>query len=232
MSLVDILSELEKSSLAVFTISDLKKIFGLKERVAYVYVNRMLKKGFIHKIERGKFTTYEDPFLVCTQLVFPSYISFLSALYLHAKTTQTINEILVATTKRKKGMKIFDMDVRFIKLDPKFMFGFRRVEKGNSYIFLADLEKVIIDSLYLPRYCPLSEIFSAIKDASVEKLLDYASNLEIEAINRRLGYMLELLGIETTLKIKSKVAYKLNPSRKALGKFNPKWRLYVNEVLT
>jgi hypothetical protein len=25
--------------------------------------------------------------------------------------------------------------------------------------------------------------------------------------------------------------YKLNPSLKSLGKFNSKWRLYVNEVL-
>jgi len=231
MGSINILSKLEKSSLGVFTINDLKKITGFKKEVLYVYISRMLKKGYIHKVEKGKFSLSEDPFVVSSQLVYPSYISFLTALYLHGKTIQTINEILVSTSKRKKEMKVFGMKIRFVKLGPKFMFGFKRVEKGNSYVLLADLEKAIIDSLYLPRYCPLSEVFLALKDANIEKLLNYNSRLKIEAITRRLGYMLELIGIKTDLKIKSKATYKLNPSIKSLGKFNSKWRLYVNEVL-
>jgi predicted transcriptional regulator of viral defense system len=231
MSLNSVLSKLEKSSLAVFTVNDLKKITGLKKEVLYVYVLRMLKKGYIHKVEKGKYSLYQDPFIVSTQLLYPSYISFLTALYLHAKTTQTINEIQVATSKRKREMSAFGMKIKFIKLEPKFMFGFKRVEKVNSYIFLADLEKAIIDSLYLPRYCPLSETFSALREANVEKLLSYALKLDEESINRRLGYMLDLLGIKNELKVKSKTVYKLNPSLKSKGKFNPKWRLYVNEVL-
>jgi len=231
MSLTNILSTLEKTGLLIFTINDLKKITGLNEETIYVYVSRMLKKGYIYKIEKGKYSICQDPFIVSTQIVYPSYISFLTALYLHGKTTQTINEIFVATSKRKKEIGTFGMKIKFIKLNPKFMFGFKRIEKANGYIFLADLEKAIIDSLYLPRYCSLTEVFSALKDANIEKLLIYNSKLKIEAINRRLGYMFDLLGIKTDLKIRSKAVYKLNPSLKSLGKFNSKWRLYVNEVL-
>ncbi|MEM2123633.1 MAG: hypothetical protein QXE79_08375 [Candidatus Bathyarchaeia archaeon] len=230
-NMMKILSKLEKSSLAVFTISDLQKIIGKSEKIAYVYLNRMLKRGLIHKIEGGKFTIYEDPFLISTQLVYPSYISFLSAIFLHGKTTQTVNEILVATSRKKGGLDVFGMRVKFVRVNPKFMFGFRRIEKGGSYIFLADLEKAIIDSLYLPRYCPLSEIFNALKDADVEKLLEYASILGVESINRRVGYMLELLGAKTDLKVRGRTPYKLNPVIKSYGKFDSKWRLYINEVL-
>jgi len=231
MNLIDLLFKLEKSGLAVFTVNDLRKLLGLKKNVLYVYISRMLKKGYIFKVERGKYSLYQDPFIVSTQLVHPSYISFLTALYLHAKTSQTINEIQIATSKRKGKMSVFGMRVNFIKLDPKFMFGFRRVEKGNSYIFLAELEKAIVDSLYLPKYCPLSETFLAIKEANVEKLVNYALKINIEAVNRRLGYMLDLLGIRSGLSARTKTVYKLNPSLKSKGKFNSKWRLYINEVL-
>ncbi|MBO3842957.1 MAG: hypothetical protein FGF48_11185, partial [Candidatus Brockarchaeota archaeon] len=213
---------LRESALTVFTVTDLRRITGWSREVAYVYLNRMVKRRLVNKVERGRFTVYDDPFLVSTQLTYPSYISFLSALFLHGKTTQTINEILVATPKRKKSLQSFGMKIRFVKLNPRLIFGFKKVKKGNSFIFLAELEKAIVDSLYLPRYCPLSETFSALRDADVEKTLEYASRFQTEAVNRRLGYMLSLLGTKADLTIRSKTPYKLNPTIKTLGKFDSK----------
>ncbi|MEM3404600.1 MAG: hypothetical protein QXJ17_08700 [Nitrososphaeria archaeon] len=231
MKLEKVLGKLKESKLAIFTINDLLKVTDLSKCVAYVYINRMVNRGLIYKIERGKFTIYNDPFLVSTQLLYPSYISFLTGLFLHGKTTQTINEILVATSKRKNSVESFGLKIKFVKLNPKFMFGFNKVEKGSSYIFLAKLEKVILDSLYLPRYCPLSDVYNALKEADIDKLLMFASELKVEAINRRLGYMLEVLGVRTNLVAQNRTPYKLNPAIKSLGEFNKKWRLYVNEVL-
>lgn len=108
---------------------------------------------------------------------------------------------------------------------------FKKIRKGESFILLAELEKAVVDSLYLPRYCPMSEVFSALKDVDVEKTLELASKFRVEAVNRRLGYMLDLLGIKTDLTVRSKTPYKLNPANRALGRFDSKWRLYVNEVL-
>lgn len=231
VSLERVLMRLRQSSTAVFTITDLRRITGWSRETAYVYLNRMVKKGLVNKVEKGRFTVYDDPFLVSTQLTYPSYISFLSALFLHGKTTQTINEILVATPRRKRSVEAFGMRIRFVKLNPRLIFGFKKVRKGNSFISLAELEKAIVDSLYLPRYCPLSETFNALRDADVEKVLEYASRFQREAVNRRLGYMLSLLGVKSNLAVRSKTPYKLNPAIKALGKFDSKWRLYVNEVL-
>lgn len=69
---------------------------------------------------------------------------------------------------------------------------------------MADLERAIIDSLYFPRYCPISEVFLALKNANMEKLMEYASKLNVEAVNRRFGYMLDILGIKNEIKIKGK----------------------------
>jgi len=226
--IVDVLGE---SRLAVFTLNDILKVTGLSRNVAYVYVNRMLKSNLLYRVERGKFTVYNDPFLVSTQLIYPSYISFFTALFLHGKTMQTVNEIFVASSKRRRGLESFGMKIKFVKLGPEFMFGFEKVEKGRSFIFLAELEKAILDSLYLPRYCPLSEVYHALKDANIERLLEFASKIGVEAVNRRLGYLLDLLGVKTNLAVKTRTPYKLNPTIGSLGKFNSKWRLYVNEVL-
>lgn len=231
MNVGKILDIIRESKLAVFTLNDILKVTGLRRNVAYVYVNRMLKRNLIYKIERGKFTLHNDPFIVSTQLIYPSYISFFTALFLHGKTTQTINEIFVATSKRRKDLESFSMKIKFVKLNPEFMFGFKKVEKGGSFIFLAELEKVILDSLYLPRYCPISEVYRALKDVNVERLHYFASKIKMEAVNRRLGYLLDILGVKTNLTVKSKTPYKLNPAKRSLGKFNNKWRLYINEVL-
>ncbi|MGQ9781092.1 MAG: hypothetical protein ACUVQ8_02395 [Nitrososphaeria archaeon] len=43
------------------------------------------------------------------------------------------------------------------------------------------------------KYCPLNEVYEVLKDANVEKLLELSSKIGVEAISRRIGYMLELL---------------------------------------
>ena len=52
-----------------------------------------------------------------------------------------------------------------------------------------------------------------------------------EAVIRRAGYLMEQLGEKTNLKPSTKTAYLLNPSSGRRGKYEPRWKLYINEVL-
>ena len=231
MNLYQIVEALKNTRRCVFTPDDLCRLTGLTKGDVYVYINRMLRRGLLFRVEKGKVAICKDPFIISSQLVFPAYISFITALYLHGKIQQTINNIFVATSRKRKPLIIFDVEVSFATLKPNLMFGYRKVKKGESYsyISLATPEKAVVDTLYLPRYTRIAYIPPLLKDVDVERLTQYATMMGSEAVIRRLGYLLDLAGIEHALKLGTKTVYKLNPSINARGKVNRKWLLYINE---
>ena len=234
MKSYEIVETLRKSRKAVFTPKDIAKITELKGSEVYVLISRLYKKGMIFKPMKGFISLSQDPFIISSQLYPPAYISFITALYLHGKIQQVIDRIFIVTPRKRNQIRVFGMDVHFITLKRAMMFGYKKVRKGNSYVVLADLEKAIIDCLYLPRYCRIAVMFDILKegaDMDVGRLIEYAKMSKSEAVERRLGYLLDLVGIKHDLRPKNKSTYKLNPSIKAKGEFDSKWRIYVNEVL-
>ena len=235
MKSYEVVETLRKSRKAVFTPKDIAKITGLNGSGVYVMISRLYKRGMIFKPMKGFISLSQDPFIISSQLYPPSYISFITALYLHGKIQQVIDRIFIVTPKKRKQIAaIFEMDVHFVTLKRAMMFGYKKVRKESSYVVLADVEKAIIDCLYLPRYCRLVDVFDILKegaDMDVGRLIEYAKMSNSEAVERRLGYLLDLVGIKHDLRPKNKSTYKLNPSIKAKGEFDNKWRIYVNEVL-
>ncbi|MGQ9787929.1 MAG: type IV toxin-antitoxin system AbiEi family antitoxin domain-containing protein [Candidatus Hadarchaeaceae archaeon] len=230
MRLYELANMLKKSRMAVFSIKDICRYGGLKRDEAYVYLHRMLKKNMIHRIQKGKFSIHADPFVISTQLVTPSYVSFLSALYLHGKFEQAINTIFIVTPIKRPPIGVFGMDVKFVKLKPNLIFGFRKVRKGESYISLAELEKTVADILYLPKYGRINSVAGLMPEVDVQKLKKYAERMG-EAVIRRAGYLLDRAGVGHDLEPRTKTVYKLNPSIEKLGNLNRKWLLYINEEL-
>jgi predicted transcriptional regulator of viral defense system len=230
MRLYELANMLKKSKIAVFSIEDICRFGGLGRDEAYVYLHRMLERNLIRRVQRGKFTVHEDPFAVSSQLITPSYISFLSSLYLHGKLEQSINAIFIVTPVKRAPMRVMDMDVRFVKLRPDLVFGFRKVRKGESYVSLAELEKTVVDILYLPRYARISTVAHLMREVDVQKLERYARRMG-EPVVRRAGYLLDRAGVEHGLKPSTKSIYKLNPSIGSLGSMDKKWLLYINEEL-
>ena len=235
MKSYEVVETLRKSRKAVFTPKDIAKITGLNGSKVYVLISRLYKRGMIFKPMKGFISLSQDPFIISSQLYPPSYISFITALYLHGKIQQVIDRIFIVTPKKRKQIAaIFEMDVHFVTLKRAMMFGYKKVRKESSYVVLADVEKAIIDCLYLPRYCRIAVVFDILKegaDMDVGRLIEYAKMSKSEAVERRLGYLLDLVGIKHDLRPKNKSTYKLNPRIKAKGEFDNKWRIYVNEVL-
>jgi len=226
----DLLDKLQGSGLNVFSPSDVARLADISIRSAYVKINRMFKMKKIYKIENGKFCLSDDPFIASTQITHPSYISFSTAMYLHGKFQQVINEVFVITSKKKARLMIFNMPVIFITIKPELIFGYNKVKKGDSYIFLADFEKALVDSLYLPRYMTIGAVFDVMQAGFKKKLFEeYVLRMNSESVLRRAGYLLERLGYETRLKPNTKTTYKLNPTFKSKKTFNSKWKLYINE---
>ena len=231
MNLHEIKELLKKSEKSVFKINEISRITGIKKNIVSVYVNRMLGKKLIFKVERNKVSLTDDPFIISSQLIFPSYISFISALYIYGYISQTIDKIYVVSPKKRKKSNFLDNEINFIKFDPKMMFGYKRISKSDGFIFIADLEKTVIDCLYKQSYCRLNYLIPVLKDCNIEKIKEYAKRLNIESINRRLGYLFDLIEKKHSFKRESNTTYKLNATIKKKGKFNKKWYLYINEEL-
>ena len=91
-------------------------------------------------------------------------------------------------------------DIEFIRFQPFRIFGYRKHRKNDSYILLADVEKAAADSLYMPRYALISVVYDALLEGFNKKLFEgYVTNMRSEAVIRRAGYLLELLGEDLSL---------------------------------
>ncbi len=232
MNQYDFMEAVRNTGLEVLTPRDAARIANISINSAYVLIHRLVAKGRIHAVTKGRFAISDDIFCIASQVVSPAYLSFTTALYLHGIFPQVINQIYVVTAKKVPSPKqIVGSDVYFVAFQPRRVFGYQKVKKGQSYVMLADREKAIVDCLYLPRYASIGEVARIIREETFDQtvLEDYARRMEAESVIRRAGYLLEAAGRETQLARGTEAPYMLNPGATRRGTFNAKWRVYVNE---
>ncbi len=237
MQAIVFLKELERLSKPVITINDAARIIQKGKTYARVYINRLAKKNLLYEIEKGKYALSDEPFETGSNLLFPSYISFISAYSIYGLTTQSPIELHVVSLKSKKPVLIGNTTIIFIKFKKRNFFGYKRERSGNHYIFIAEPEKAVVDSLYLPRYCPIAESYTALKssDIKVSVLIDYAVRMNSIVTIKRLGYLLELHGRDIYKKVKRLLNNrydKLNPYMPLSKEKSAKWKLNINEALS
>jgi len=224
---------LEREGVVIFSLKDAARIIRKPPSYTKLFLSRLAKRGKILRVERGKYCLRSTSELeVASNLVYPSYISFLSALAFHKLTTQIPVQVQVACARQKENIIFGNVRIEFVKLKKSALFGFKRV--GN--VFVAEPEKAIIDGLYLPGYLPLSEIFYALKqgELEVDKLREYADRLGSSVVKRRIGFLLERAGVKESISLKNAKSTRyalLNPLLTRKGKKNRKWMLLINEVL-
>ena len=236
MKAIIFIRALQNLQKTVFTSKDISRLIQKSAEYTRLYVYRLKSKGYITEIEKGKYTLSSDRYEVGSNLVFPSYVCFLSAYHLHGLTTQIPITIQVISNKPRKPFSFAEMNIQFITFQEKKMFGYSKQRVREKYLFVADTEKAIIDSLYLPVHCPLSETFEAIqsKEIKTQKLVQYALLMNSIVTIKRLGYLLEKIGINIYPEIKSKLNSRydlLNPLLKRTKYNSTRWKLNINEEL-
>ena len=231
MNLVSLKEVFIKKGNAIVSTNELSRFSGVNRKTTLQYATRMAKSGLLSRVERGKYSLSSDPFDVASQMVFPSYISFAAGLYLYGYLDQEINVIDVVSSKKHHGVNFGGASIHFLKVDPRLIFGTKKMKHGNFYVFIGEPEKIILDILYLPRNARLNNISRTIKDANIKKLLDFARRIDSEAVYRRLGYALETFGIPNDIKPKGETKYRLNPSIRNKGIYNAEWKLYIKDEL-
>ena len=133
----------------VFTVRDIAGVLGKKMNYAYLVAHRLKKAKAIYEIEKGKYSLEEDPFLVASWVVWPSYLSCWAALNYYKLTEQLPFTLQVVTTRKRKRKVISfaNAKIEFIRVKKPAFFGFRRVLYRDKEIFVAEKEKALVDAL-------------------------------------------------------------------------------------
>ena len=207
-----LLFTLEKEGKSVFKVADAKRILGTSEASVWNVLYRLKRKARIEEIEKGKYLLVparagyqglwsEAPFPLVPHLIDQYYIGFWSALNYYGMTEQVPRTVFVAAVKRKKDLEYGPTKFEFVTLSKSRFFGFVEEKTAGGKFNISSREKTIVDCILYPRYCggldeAVKGIWNAKHELDFAKSLEFAKRLGVNAVIRRLGYILDLLHIE------------------------------------
>ena len=213
----------------------------------------MTKRGLLMRLKEGIYyiIPYEqnaenympDWHLIAEHLVNEAehYIGYYSALQIHNLITQPSlkEQIVVPKQIRPSEIKIKEIPFQFIYHNEKHFFGAKKIWIDSfNKVLCSDLEKTFIDCLFKPDYAGgIVEVARAIytsKDKiKFETLLDYAKKFDSQAVIKRLGFLLEMLEINSKIiddlqKIKTASYVLLDTELPKTGKRISRWSIQQN----
>ncbi len=236
-----------------FTLSEVENITGLSKPAARSLISKARKRGLVTPLKPGLYSLVPfelgratehvgNPYLIAEEIIGnqPHYISHGSAFEMHRMVTQPTFIIYASCVRRIRPQIIGGYAYRFIRINSEQIFGLTRiwVSKENA-VTVSDLERTIIDGLRQPSYVGgISEVAKGLwikrESISVDKLIQYAKRLNIGAVIRRLGYLLELYDLaeksvlDPLRESLSATYHRLDPILSAQGPFLARWRLQLN----
>lgn len=213
----------------------------------------MTRKGLLMRIKKGVYyiipydqnseTFMPDWHLLAQYLVGDAkyYIGYYSAMQIHSLITQPAlkEQIVVNKQIKPSTIKIKDISFQFIYHNKKHFFGQQKtwVDSFNKVV-TSDVEKTFVDAFFKPEYAGgISEIAKALyksKDKlDFKKLLRYVRKFDSFAVSKRLGYLLELLNIQTSIinslqKQHTHSYFLLEPLHPKEGKMLARWNIQEN----
>jgi predicted transcriptional regulator of viral defense system len=199
----------------VFTISDTQKILSMDYNRTTDLLSKLVKRKIISRLKSGKFIIVPQEagntekyignwFIAASEIINSPdyYIGFYSAMNYWGMLTQPLYRTFIVSPKRQvvpEGLKDF-MNLIFIK--EKYIWGI-----GEQWITrtrkvrISDQEKTILDGFLYPQHCggitELAKGIWIVKDKiDYNKLNEYVVKYNKNVIAKRLGYILETLGIK------------------------------------
>ena len=248
-----LVTDLHERGKTIFSYADVEDITGLSLKSSRSLILRMVNRGVVSRLKAGLFilVPFEmghereylgNPFVVAKELCgTPDYfISHASAMEIHQMVTQPQLVVYTTTPKFIRPRIVLGTEFRFVRCKLEKFFGYSDhwVTK-TATVQVSDLERTIVDGLKQPEYCGgFSEIAKGFwmrrEDIDPGKLVDYALMINVGAVIRRLGFLLELFEMEASrelerLRERLTMTYSiLDPILPAEGKFLARWRLRLN----
>lgn len=195
----------------VFTIDEVRCKLGISGNALRKRLSDLIKQGYVFHIRQGlyrlskegesRFHRYHisSPYEIAAKLTPYCYLAYKTALQFHANQNVQKHDKLYIMSPTKFNHFQFDQrtylwcqSIEFYGIEEREIFD----GKNEFKIYLTDLEKSLIDCLKRPSYCPqfnelidLCQLFSSPPNS--EKLIFYASKINVCSVFNRLGYFLE-----------------------------------------
>jgi predicted transcriptional regulator of viral defense system len=224
-----LLRDLKVRGLYVFTPKDVMRLTGVTRASTNVLLHRLARDGWVIRAGRGVYTLVDDPLVVGTSVVSPSYVTFVAAYHFHNVVEQMPFTTTVAAARTRRPLATPSWRVEFVQLRSSLMFGFRLERVSGAVARIAGLEKAVVDSLYMPRRALFKDTLRALRECERSILEEHTERSGIEAVRRRVGFLLERVEGSTSIKPEGRTVHILNPARKRRGRFDARWRMYINE---
>jgi len=248
-----LVTELHERGKTLFSHADVEEITGLQSKSARNFVSSLVHRGVATRLKPGLFilVPFElgrereylgSPYVVARELVGSTdyYISHASAMDVHQMVTQPQLVVYTTTLKAMRPRVVLGTEFRFVRCKPEHLFGVSdhwvtKIER----VRVSDPERTVVDGLKQSAYCggftEVAKGFWMRRDnLDPRRLVDYALRLDIGAVIRRLGFLLETFEVNAPREIQRlrehlTATYAiLDPLLPDEGKFLARWRLRLN----
>jgi predicted transcriptional regulator of viral defense system len=240
-----------------FSVSDAATVWSLDATRARRLVAYLAARGWLSRVRRDSYTTVplgatspkqwrEDPWVVAAKTFAPCYLGGWTACEHWGLTEQIFREMIVMTTRRVRHRLEEIQGTRFrVKIIAEArMFGLVNVWRAQSQVKVSDPARTIVDLLDEPALGGgMRHIADVLRNyfegtsRNEDQLADYATKIGNRAVLKRLGYLMEVMGISSA-KLSELCAHHisagislLDPSGNRTGPILKRWGLRVNVKL-
>jgi predicted transcriptional regulator of viral defense system len=213
------------------------------DKAASNRIKKLVETGWLKRVKRGLFLVNESIssrfqndhsfLLISNTLNQNSYISLSYALNYYQMFDQYSKTIVAITTTESKKYNFDGYLFKFTRVKESMYFGYSvKMENGRS-VKIADVEKALIDYLYLDNsFTSASLVFEKLKEfresLDLEKMQDYAQKVDI-TLKRKIGFLLDQLNVDTQRLHQGLKGNKgFSRFTKESNVFNAKWRIYYD----
>jgi len=245
-----LLSTLSAAGETVFTVEDARAALGDTEADVRKLLHRLSRKRWIKRLQRGTYMIVplaagpeaewaEHEYLIAAALVEPYYLAYATALHYYGYTERRPDQIIVATTRRRRLVTVDGLTYRFVTLTPHKFFGYETISLLGQDVHMAEREKAVADGFDHPRLAggvlePAKGLWLGSQELDCKRLVNYTLRLQNRVAARRLGFWMELLdvadeGLLSQLDNGGGHSYaRLDPSGPREGPRSARWRIIVN----
>lgn len=190
----------------VFSTSDIKKWLPRFDSRRLV---EWQEKGYIKKVINRWYifsnTRLEDHFLflIANKIYQPSYISFESALAYYNLIPEGVYTITSATSVKTKSFDTIVGKFSYRHIKPGLMFGYQLIDWNGIKVKMAELEKLLLDYLYLNHHIKRIEDLESLRlntdflnrELKKDRFNEYLSLFKKQALEKRAATFLKYLSV-------------------------------------
>jgi predicted transcriptional regulator of viral defense system len=250
----ELLTRLHLAHASPFGIDEAAATLGLPRSKVRSLLSYWSARGWLSRIRRGVYVTVplnatnpsewrEDPWIVANAIFSPCYVGGWSAAEHWELTEQIFSDVVVFTSSPVRDRSPLIKGTKYVitTIPTKKLFSLSPVWRNNVKLFVSSPSRTIADVLNSP---PLgggmkhvaeimAEYFSG-EHRDENELYRCLQRLNNRAAIKRLGYVLETLGIDSPdtvtfcMKNISSGYSKLDPSSSVRGRLLRRWNLEIN----